>query len=292
MKNILLICLLIFSSEIWSDAVQIPYKYDKSLIQLNATHYTKNNSKSIALILHGTRGHQNLELIKSLANSFLENNIDSLTINLSYGIDNRENNFFPCNVEHEHFKSKSIDEVELWFKYLKSKGYQKIFLIGHSRGGLNIIQSFEELEASEKILVESVFLIAPISDQYTDLKKYHMVKNDINVDELLNESNDWLTIDFLNCPNGKVSKKSFLDYFKISDKQSGKNGSLLGNLSSTNIKVSVIVGSEDMITPNTYRRVEVLNKKNIELLVVDGAGHFFRDLYFDDLMEIITERTN
>jgi pimeloyl-ACP methyl ester carboxylesterase len=67
---------------------------------------------------------------------------------------------------------------------------------------------------------------------------------------------------------------------------------LLGNLSSTNIKVSVIVGSEDMIAPNTYRRVEVLNKKNIELLVVDGAGHFFRDLYFDDLMEIITERTN
>ena len=292
MKNILFICLLILSSEIWSDTVQVPYKYDESLIQLNATHYIGNDSKSIALILHGTRGHQNLELIKSLANSFLENNIDSLTVNLSYGIDNRENNFLPCDIEHKHSKSKSINEIELWLKYLKSKGYQKIFLIGHSRGGLNIIQFFEEFKGSEKNLIESIFLIAPVSDEYTDFKKYHMIKNNINIDQLVDGPNELLTIDFLNCPNGKVSKTSFLDYFKISNKRSGKDGSLLGNLLETNAKVFVITGSEDIIVPNTYRRVQALNKRNIELIIVDEADHFFRDLYFDDLIEIIIEKVS
>ena len=33
-------------------------------------------------------------------------------------------------------------------------------------------------------------------------------------------------------------------------------------------------------------------EKNIELHQVDGADHFFRDFYFDDLVEIIVERIN
>ena len=108
------------------------------------------------------------------------------------------------------------------------------------------------------------------------------------------ESNDFPSIEtnFLNCPNGKVSKTSFLDYFKISNKRSGKDGSLLGNLLETNAKVFVITGSEDIIVPNTYRRVQALNKRNIELIIVDEADHFFRDLYFDDLIEIIIEKVS
>ena len=98
MKNILIICLLFFSTEAFCKKVQIENNIGK---RLNGFHYTNAKSKSIALILHGTRGHQNLELITSLGSALLENNIDSLSVNLSYGIDNRANDFLPCDIKRK-----------------------------------------------------------------------------------------------------------------------------------------------------------------------------------------------
>ncbi len=227
-----------------------------------------------------------------LANSLLDHNIDSLTVNLSYGIDNRDNDFLPCDIENEHLKSKSIKELELWFDLLQSKGYKNIYLIGHSRGGLNMIQFFEELGVLEKNQIESIFLIAPVSDNYLDIKEHYKRKNNIDMDILLDNSDEWLTVDFLNCTNSKVLKKSFLDYFDISDEQSGMKGSLLGNLLKTDARVFVITGSQDVIVPKTHERVQALGKENVELIIADDADHFFRDFYFDDLMDVITQRIN
>jgi len=79
MKNTLLTILLLVSSHALSDTVQQN--------KLNAFYLTQDNkTESIALLLHGTRGHQNLELISSLRESLLDIGIDSLSVNLSYGI--------------------------------------------------------------------------------------------------------------------------------------------------------------------------------------------------------------
>ena len=116
MKNFLTIFLVLFSTYSLSG----PLKLEHESILLNGIYSSiPYKSKSIALILHGTRGHQNLELINSLRDSLLANGVDSLTINLSYGIDNRANDFLSCDIEHRHKQSNSQHEIKLWYEYIK-----------------------------------------------------------------------------------------------------------------------------------------------------------------------------
>ena len=108
----------------------------------------------------------------------------------------------------------------------------------------------------------------------------------------------------MGCEDAIVYSDSFLDYYLIGGGKffTSKAGlfadkGLNLHLINTSGKVYVITASEDIIVPNTYRIVkDVISKlpkeKNIELYQVDSADHFFRDFYFDDLIEIIVEKIN
>ena len=290
---------MLFSTHTLSNPVEI---MDKSIL-LNGYHSTTSEkSESIAIILHGTRGHQNLELISSLRESLLDNEIDSLTINLSYKTNNRINDFLPCDIEHQHKQSDSQHEIRLWYEYILKKGYKKIYLIGHSRGGLDMINFYENLTPKNKGFINTIFLLAPISDTWkSSVNRY---KEDFNVDinNILKTETHKLKINFLGCDDAIVYSDSFLDYYLIGDDDSFFNSistkkaskSLNLHLINTSGKVYVLIASEDNIAKNTHLIVKPISerKKNIELKVIDGADHFFRDFYFDDLLEIVVEEIN
>ena len=77
MKNIIAIFLLLVTTQVFSEIIK--------LNNLNA-HYLSQDikSESIFIILHGTRGHKNLELITMLRESLNDNGYDSISIILSY----------------------------------------------------------------------------------------------------------------------------------------------------------------------------------------------------------------
>ena len=302
MKNFFTIFLVLFSIHGSAEPVEIKY----NSITLNGFYSAQSEkSKSIAIILHGTRGHQNLELITSLRDSLLDNGLDSLTINLSYGINNRVNDFLPCDIEHKHKQSNSQREIKLWHEYIEKIGYEKIYLIGHSRGGLDIINFYESLNSKHQKSIDSIFLLAPISETWESSLHRYKENYDIDINNFLHQRNEKLKINFLGCEDATVYSDSFLDYYLIGG--GGKfftskatlfaDRGLNLHLINTSGKVYVITASEDTVVPNTYRIVKgvisaIPKEKNIKLYQVDGADHFFRDFYFDDLMEIITERTN
>ena len=112
-----------------------------------------------------------------------------------------------------------------------------------------------------------------------------------------------MKINFLGCEDATVYSDSFLDYYLIGSESRFFNseatrfsGSGLNlHLLNTSGKVYVITASEDTVVSNTHMIVKdiiIRNKKNIKLYQVDGADHFFRDFYFDDLMQIIIERVD
>ena len=301
MKNFFTIFLVLFSIHGSTEPVEIKY----NSITLNGFYSSQSEkSKSIAIILHGTRGHQNLELISSLRDSLLDNGLDSLTINLSYGINDRVNDFLSCDIEHKHKQSDSQYEIKLWYEYIKKIGYKKIYLIGHSRGGLDIINFYENLDSQHQESVDSIFLLAPISETWESSISRYKENYDIDINDLVKQKPKKLKINFLGCEDATVYSDSFLDYYLIggdghffsSEATRFSDKGLNLHLFSTSGKVYVITASEDTIVPNTYgivRDVITKNKeKNIELYQVDGANHFFRDFYFDDLTEIIMERIN
>ena len=304
MKNFFTIFLVLFSIHGSAEPVEIKY----NSITLNGFYSAQSEkSKSIAIILHGTRGHQNLELITSLRDSLLDNGMDSLTINLSYGINNRVNDFLPCDIEHKHKQSNSQREIKLWHEYIEKIGYEKIYLIGHSRGGLDIINFYESLNSKHQKSIDSIFLLAPISETWESSLRRYKENYDIDINNFLHQRDEKLKINFLGCEDATVYSDSFLDYYLIggdghffnSEATRFSDRGLNRHLINTLGKVYVITASEDTIVPDTYRIVkDIISKpiqskeKNIELYQIDGADHFFRDFYFDDLMEIITERTN
>jgi hypothetical protein len=275
MKNTLLTILILFSSYALSDTVQQN--------KLNAFFLTQDNkTESIALLLHGTRGHQNLELISSLRESLLDIGIDSLSINLSYGVEDRNNDFLPCDIHHQHTVKDSLDEIKLWYKFISNKGYTKLYLIGHSRGALDIL-NFYLNERDDLMNPDIIFLLAPIIDSDYGHKINYQANHNIDIESINIKDN--LSINFLGCEKASVSGETFKSYY-----YNPETKSLIEALKSSSVQTRVITGSEDKITPNTHQVVQdlVSEKNNIRLFQIDGSDHFFRDFYFDDLMEIIS----
>ena len=52
----------------------------------------------------------------------------------------------------------------------------------------------------------------------------------------------------------------------------------------------MIGGSEDTVVPNIEADFEALtNQSNLSVQVIEGADHFFRDLYADDAAAMIVD---
>ena len=277
MKNILAIFLIFVSTHGYSEALK--------LNNLNAYYLSQDiNSESIFIILHGTRGHKNLELITLLRESLYDHGFDSISINLSYGIENREDDFLPCDIEHKHLVSDSLNEIKVWYDYSKKLGYKNINLIGHSRGGLDIINFYEKLNKSDRSIIDLIFLLAPSSDNNQDHMKTYIKEYQIDIKNI--NDNDITNINFLGCENAKVYGKSFKSYY-----YNFNTMSVTEALNITEAKTHVITASDDNIVPLTHERVERSSNinNNVKLYSIDGADHFFRDFYFDDLLEIILD---
>ena len=60
-------------------------------------------------------------------------------------------------------------------------------------------------------------------------------------------------------------------------------------MNSFSVRTLIVTASDDDITPNTYERVSSIDNRYINVVQIDDADHFFRDLYFDDMFDTILE---
>ncbi|MEY3038648.1 MAG: hypothetical protein RL143_1215, partial [Pseudomonadota bacterium] len=56
-------------------------------------------------------------------------------------------------------------------------------------------------------------------------------------------------------------------------------------LAQTETPTLVIAGSKDTVVDDLPQKMEGMNKENVELVVIDDADHFFRDLFADEVAE-------
>lgn len=67
--------------------------------------------------------------------------------------------------------------------------------------------------------------------------------------------------------------------------------SLAINLSLSGIPVVVVAGTEDKVVTGLIEKIEPLTDSDeIELILMDGADHAFRDLYSEDIADALAER--
>ena len=80
------------------------------------------------LVLHGALGHKDMEIITALQSVLEEGGLNSLAVNLSLDVDDRQG-FLPCDVQHTHKLGDASAELNAWISWLQENGAGKVVLV-------------------------------------------------------------------------------------------------------------------------------------------------------------------
>ncbi|MEE2698406.1 MAG: alpha/beta hydrolase [Pseudomonadota bacterium] len=250
----------------------------------------KSLADGVVLMAHGTLAHKDMEIMQSLQTLLLERGVNNLAFNFSYGQTDRHgmNN---CEGPHRQRVSDDFKEFMIWINWLKDNGVGPITLLGHSRGGNQVARYIIK---SPDSLVQNAVLVAPgtwkLGKDSSDYKKRYN-KNLIPIlrraEALIKvgQGNALLkNVDFMYCPQTIVSANTFVDYYK-----SNPDRDTPSILSRSKVPVLVVAASDDKIVPNLSDKMKPYISPNVRLAIVQDAGHFFLDLFAEDLADVILE---
>ena len=246
------------------------------------------------LMTHGTLFHNKSELMSALQALFLENDISSLAINLGLGINDRHGSY-DCAVPHTHKHEDAIDEIDAWMNWLTSQGVDKVSILGHSRGG-NQTAWYAAEKDSDKL--DKVILIAPATWSPEYAAKDYKERYGKDLATVFNKAETLVSqgkgdtqikpVDFIYCKETSASADSVVSYYKADMRKN--TPSLLANIQKP---VIVFAGSSDQVVKNLDKKLAPLAESGaIELVVLDGADHMFRDLHAEDLVDRAVEFVN
>lgn len=245
----------------------------------------KSLKDGVLLILHGTLSHNRTELIEGVQKQLTERGHNTVAINLSLGIDNRHGTY-DCATPTRHKHTDALDELGAWITWLKTQGAGPITLIGHSRGGNQVAWFAAERMSPD---LRKVVLLAPQTWPTGYAAKGYQKRYGTDLAPLLSKmaKTDAKTLvgpmDFLYCPKTRVSAGSFVNYYTEDSRLD--TPTLLARI---RLPVLVIAAEGDEVVPGLVERVQPqADGQRIQLKVLPGADHFFRDLYAEDAVEAI-----
>lgn len=245
----------------------------------------------VILMIHGTFAHNQMEIMATIQELLTDAELSSLAINLSLSVDDRHGTL-ACETPHAHRDSDALDEIGLWLDWLKAQGAERVVLLGHSRGGNQTARFVAERDTPQ---IMAVVLIAPSTWDAAKVANGYQERFGVPLSMRLEEARElvaagkpgaWLEqTGFLYCAGAKVRVDSFLDYYEPDERRD--TPSVLPAIRKPTI---VFAGSEDTVVEGLEARVApIADGEQVKLFVIDGADHFFRDLYAEEIVEIIAE---
>ena len=288
---------VILSISVLSCWAQTPVSYKG----LAADFYDADGNVAVVL-LHGTLAHNRMEIINTFATLISEDyGYPVLTPNLSLNNKDRMGaqiqtstkgyaSLTACDINHTHKYEDAVTELATWVDYLKQQGFEKIVVTGHSRGGRQV-SAYLAGASDEPAVVGGVLIASGLSRNERNITNY---KKDTGLDlpELLAQfsklpQDQYVDVPkFIYCDNPKVTAGAFIAEYEDNPVHSAP----FNVQKITNIPVLVIGGSEDTVVPDIESDFESLaDQENLTVEVIDGADHFFRDLYADDAAIMIVD---
>ncbi len=181
-----------------------------------------------------------------------------------------------------------VDEISVWLGWLKQQGAKEIVLLGHSRGGN---QSAWLAAERNDPSIQKLILIAPntllsTASQYKAIFQKDFEPALVKARKLVAEGKGKTLlepVDFLYCPQASVTAEAFVSHY--ADEPRFETAALLPKVKQP---VLVVVGSADEVVPDLAEHMKpIADGKRIQLNIVAGADHFFRDLYAEDLANVV-----
>ncbi len=246
---------------------------------------------TVVLMTHGTLAHNRMEIMTTLQQLFAEREVSTLAVNLSLGLSDRKG-MYECAVPHTHKHTDALDEIGLWLNWLKQQGVKSVVLLGHSRGGNQT--AWFAAERDEQAISKVVLLAPQVWSEGYEAKDYQsrygtalapllskaksLVKNGQG-DTLLKP------VDFIYCADSSASASAFVSYYQADSRMDSP-----ALLQQINKPVLVFAGSEDTVVKGLQQKMAKLSARdNISFEVIDGADHFFLDLYAEEVADMAVE---
>jgi pimeloyl-ACP methyl ester carboxylesterase len=294
--NIKPVLLLLFMSIAISTKVSAaPVTSQFNGLKLNAELIQETDkTKPFFLILHGTFAWHGMELPATIQALLKEENFGSLAITLSLAENNRSG-FFDCQHTIRSKHQNAVPELAHWMKFLRDKGYHKIVLVGHSRGGAQVAAFAKWLLLKGSALasheLSQIYLIAPMTWNADKVKSSFNRNAKLFLSELLSTAvkKPELVIknqNILHCKNANITGASLLSYY--SNHPNKNTPSLLVNIP---IATRIYLGDQDTSITSTYISKRAILESNplITMRIIEDADHYFRDFAADDLVTDMIE---
>ena len=243
----------------------------------------------VVLIAHGMLAHNRMELIAGLQRLLKARGMSTLAVNLSLGLDDRHG-FFDCSRLHAHRWIDALDELDAWIGWLKTQGATEIALLGHSQGGAQVA-----LYAADRNdpAVGAIVLLAPATFDPERSSATYRQRHGAELEPVLARAQELLRsgrgetpmnpIGFLSCANATATAASFVGWYAPSPLRHTPH--LLPRLRQRTL---VVAAGADAIVPDLIEAVRPLDGSGeMTLQVIDGADHFFLDLYADEAVDAI-----
>jgi pimeloyl-ACP methyl ester carboxylesterase len=249
----------------------------------------KAPEEGVMLLVHGTLAHNKMELIANLQRLLAARGVSTLAVNLSLGVNDRHG-FFDCGRLHTHRYGDAIEEIDAWVGWLKSQGVLDITVAGHSRGAAQVAAyALQQRDPA----IGAVVLLAPTTFDAARTAEAYQARYGVDLAELVKRAQslvsagrggEWLPgVGFLNCDNATVTAASFVSYYGASTAM--HTPALMTRLRQRTL---VVVAGADALFPDLAAAVAPLDgTREISVKTVEGADHFFLDLFAEDASDVI-----
>lgn len=273
------LCLVLSASSSYAESV----KLRNTSGQVIAADFTQGaNDTGPILLLHGFLQTNKFTTIIRLETELNDSGYTVLSPTLSLGISNRKESL-SCEAIHMHSMEKDADELRQWIEWLYKKTGRQVTVIGHSAAGPTVLKYMED---SNAMYIAHAILI---SLSYTNDRLYSS-ENFHHKEKALKAVNSGInpldTYALHYCKNYPTDARAFLSYYNWNRAKVSK---VVGEF---NDHISIILGTGDKRVEPDWR--QQLKEQNSNIILIEGANHFFDQAYEFDLTEavekILTEK--
>ena len=267
-----------------------------------AADFYPGEGTSVVILLHGTLAHNRMEIIATISELLSDDyGVAVLAPNLSLDDTSRMGDavqtstksydlLTACDIDHTHTFMDGAKEISLWVEYLTTKGFENIVVSGHSRGGR---QASAYLAEYPRIpAVKAGVLIASGMSHNEQNQENYKKDSGIDLQPLLAKAatqspDQFIGVPrFIYCDNPRVTAEAFIAEYAEDPVHSAP----LNIAKVTDIPVLAIGGTEDtVVTDLEGDFADIADQPNLTIEMIDGADHFFRDLYADDVASLIAD---
>ncbi|RDH84879.1 MAG: alpha/beta hydrolase [endosymbiont of Galathealinum brachiosum] len=271
-KSFFLLLAFLVTSAVFAETIQLTSAVNK---KINANFYQGKGDANPVLMLHGFLQTNEFPTINRLAISLHESGYTVLSPNLSLGLNNRKQSI-DCEAIHTHSMDSDAKELAQWIDWLHKKTGKPVTLIGHSAGGLVILNYMENNHAksiNQTILISvSYYASGPAARETIE----HAQKARKAIEKGRNPL-DKYALNY--CETYPTYARDFLSYYNWDRDKT--NAVILKHKK----LISLILGTEDKRIEKNWR--QQLQKTTNKIMLIDGANHFFDQTHEFDLIDAV-----